>query len=87
MVIAGGGGANQLGFFGSNGSTQPVSGTAGGTLMVSQNGTGFADATQTIQIAPDIITDQTLWDGGIGGNQYRINDIVKALKTLGLLAP
>lgn len=79
-----------LGFFGkaASGETlsaQPTAGIAG-TGMVFQGGSGFADSGTSITIASDIVTNASTFGGDIGSSAYTINDVVRALKLLGLLA-
>jgi hypothetical protein len=63
--------ATKLGFFGAN-------------AVAQQAGTG--EATGFTAGAGTNVTDQSTFTGNVGSTAYRINDIVKALKNLGLLA-
>jgi len=55
------------------------------TPVVQQNGTG--EGTGFAAVGGTGVNDQSTFTGNVGSTAYRINDIVKALKNLGILAP
>jgi hypothetical protein len=64
--------STNIGFFGASATSQQN--TTGSTGTFNQNASANA------------AFDYSSWDGGLGGNAYNVNDIVRALKTYGLLA-
>ena len=70
-VITLGGSASQLGFFGT-------------TPAIQQAGTG--ESTGFDAGSGSAVNDDSTFTGNVGSKAYRINDIVKALKNLGILA-
>ena len=54
------------------------------TPVVQQNGTG--EGTGFTAVGGTGVNDQSTFTGNVGSTAYRINDIVKALKNLGILA-
>lgn len=62
----------------------PMVGFFGAAAVIQQAGTG--EATGFTAGAGTTVTDQSTFTGNVGSTAYRINDVVKALKNLGLLA-